>query len=214
MEPDLIPLYVQADLARYLRLPASTIAYWRSRGRRAPHAHGALLSFEELISLLFVRELRDHKVSFKDIFLAERDLTRRLEKEHPFAWEPLWVEGRDILVKTNEPEGYLSPNRAGQQTLPDLVEPQPVRLSDILEPLRAEVDYAGRKAVAWRPALHVVARPAVQFGLPCLESTRIPTRTLLRAVLSGDPIEEVAGAYGVPVVQIQAAVGWERTLAA
>jgi uncharacterized protein (DUF433 family) len=215
MNPTLVPLYMQSDLARYLGLPISTVASWRSRGGRVPHQRGALLSFEELISLLFVRELLRRHVRLKNVFLAERDLQQRLGRAHPFALERLWVEGGDVLVRVSEPvEGFLAANRAGQATLPSLVEPKRVELPELVRPLRQEVDYSEGNATAWRPAPHIVARPAVQFGLPCVEGSRLPTRTLLRAVAAGDRVDDVAAAYGVDVQDVEAAVGWEQSLAA
>lgn len=232
MEADEIPLYPVAELARYLQLAPSTVDYWWRRGGRTQHAVHGLLSFEELISLLFVRELRARGVRFKDIFAAETDLQRRIGQQHPFAWQPLWVEGRDVLVPIAGSDSYLSPNRGGQATLPSVARPERVAvvgtaddhveaatgggapLTDLIQPVLAQVEYTAERAIAWHPAPHIVARPAVQFGLPCVEGSRLPTRTVLRSITAGDSPEEVARAYGISLQSVQAVVGWEQSLAA
>ena len=232
MEADEIPLYPVAELARYLRLAPSTVDYWWRRGGRTQHAPHGLLSFDELISLLFVRELRARGVRFKDIFAAEMDLQHRIGQQHPFAWQPLWSEGRDVLVPIAGTESFLSPNRGGQATLPSVARPGRVvlagtaislgesvvqgdaSLTELAQPVLAEIEYLDERALAWHPASLVVARPAVQFGLPCVEGSRLPTRTVVRSVAAGDSVGEVAAAYGISVQSVEAAIGWEQSLAA
>lgn len=217
MDAEEFALYPAQELARYLRMPASTVRYWLSRGGRIQREPAQLLSFEELISLLFVRELRvGHNVPFKEIARSERDLRARLGKEHPFAWEQLWTAGRDVMVRLpDQPDSYVATNRLGQVSLPRWVEAHKVEVPALLQPLRAQVEYRDDgRAFSWRPSPHVIARPAVQFGLPCVDGTRLPTKTVLRAVTAGDTVEQIAFAYGADLDGIRAAVEWEQSLAA
>jgi uncharacterized protein (DUF433 family) len=216
MESEEVPLYPTDELARYLRMPPSTVRRWLSRGGRVHREANQLLSFEELISLLFVGELRlRHRVAFKDIFLAEKDLRSRIGRDHPFAWETLWTAGKDVLVRVpGSPANYVAANRLGQETLPNWAEVREVEVPALLLPLRVQIGYEDERAAVWRPAPHVTARPAVQYGLPCVDGSRLPTRTIARAVTAGDTPETVAVAYGVSLDGVRAAVGWEESLAA
>jgi uncharacterized protein (DUF433 family) len=216
MRSEEVPLYPVQELARYLRMPPSTVRNWLRRGGRVQRAPNMLLSFEELVSLLFVRELRvRHEVKFKDIVMAERDLQVRLGREHPFAWDTLWTAGKDVLIKVpGNPANYVAANRWGQETLPDWTEVREVQVPALLDSLRSQIDYHEFRAAVWRPAPHITARPAVQYGLPCVDGTRLPTRTVVGAIEAGDTPETVAAAYGASLDGIRAAVGWEHSLAA
>ena len=77
-----VGLYSQTDAARYSSVPLSTVRRWLAR----PHAVVAdeLVSFDEFVTMLFVRQLRKHQVQLKDILAAERDLRERTGQEHPF----------------------------------------------------------------------------------------------------------------------------------
>jgi uncharacterized protein (DUF433 family) len=216
MEPEEVALYPTDELAYYLRMPPSTVRNWLTRGGRIRREPAQLLTFEELISLLFVGELRHrYKVKFKDIVRAEQDLRVRIGKEHPFAWERLWTLGKDVVVMVpGEPETFIAASRLGQATLPNWAEPQEVAVPTLVAPLRDQVGYHEQRAAVWRPAEHVTARPAVQFGVPCVDGSRLPTRTVIRAVQAGDTPEQVAAAYGASPEGVRAAVGWELSLAA
>ena len=216
MQPEEVALYPTDELAHYLRMPTSTVRNWLTRGGRLKREHAQLLTFEELISLLFVGELRHrHNVKFKEIIRAEQDLRARIGKEHPFAWERLWTAGGDVMVRVpGEPETFIAASRLGQTTLPNWVEPREVAVPALVAPLRDQVGYHEERAAVWRPAPHVTARPAVQFGVPCVDGSRLPTRTVIRAVEAGDTPEEVAAAYGASPDGVRAAVGWELSLLA
>ena len=107
-------LYSQTEAARYSRIPLSTVHRWFAR--RYGVVRGELISFDEFVSLLFVRELRDRwRVPLREILEAERDLRERTGEAHPFAYEALWVAGRDVLIRVRaDSEGFMSANRRGQ----------------------------------------------------------------------------------------------------
>jgi uncharacterized protein (DUF433 family) len=68
-------------------------------------------------------------------------------------------------------------------------------------------------ASAWMPHLHVVLNPLVQFGTPCVEGTRIPTRAVWSLFLGGDKPQAIATDYKLPVVKVESALEWEKKVA-
>jgi uncharacterized protein (DUF433 family) len=206
-------LYSIADAVRYSRIPNATVRRWLEREGRGTSWRDQLVSFDELISLLFVREFRKNDVRLADIIAAERDLRERYGWEHPFVREGLWTAGGDVLVRVSEADHYFSANRRGQIAL-KIAEPKRVQLPHLVQDVRGELGYVADRVASWRPVDHVVARPATQFGLTCIEGTRIPTLSIFEAVSAGDRPAQLAQLYGVANVMIEKAVEWERQLAA
>ncbi|MCH8224402.1 MAG: DUF433 domain-containing protein [Chloroflexi bacterium] len=66
----------------------------------------------------------------------------------------------------------------------------------------------------WEPVPGILLDPDVSFGEPCLKETRIATQVLWALREAGDPPERIAGAYRVPVAQVESAIAWEEALAA
>ena len=206
--------YSQTEAARYSRIPLSTVHRWFAR--RYGVLRGELISFDEFVSLLFVRELRDRwRVPLREILEAERDLRDRTGEAHPFAHEALWVAGRDVLVRVRaDSEGFMSANRRGQLLIPGVAEAHRVQLPELVGNVRDQLGYEHGRAVRWQPIERVVARPAVQFGMTCIEGTRTTTRTVYEAVEAGDSPELLSRLFRVSVHDIEQAVEWERRLAA
>ena len=48
----------------------------------------------------------------------------------------------------------------------------------------------------------ISADPAVQFGQPCLNGTRIPARNLAEMVAAGDSVEDTAWAYNTTRAEV------------
>ncbi len=198
-----------------MRLPASTVRWWLRRGGRIKRTGASLVTFDELISLLFVGELRRRNVSHRDILRAEVDLRQRTGHHLPFIHQELWVAGKDVLVPA-EPDAsqFIAANRGGQSTFKHWAEAERVRLSDLVERARGQLQYDNKRAIAWMPRPDIALRPGVQFGHTCVAGTRIPTNVLAGAVGAGEPPEEVAELYLITPEQVHEAVAWERGLAA
>jgi uncharacterized protein (DUF433 family) len=56
--------------------------------------------------------------------------------------------------------------------------------------------------------------PAIRFGKPCLEGTRLDVATVIGAIASGDSIEDVQREYRLTREQVLAALGYAAHLAA
>ena len=211
-------LYSVADAARYARIPTSTVRRWLERRGRGNTWRDNLVSFDELVSLLFVHEFRLHHVKLREVIRAEEQLRKWFDWGHPFVHEGLWTAGGDILIRVpteESPTGdkVMSANRGGQVAL-SIVQLKTVQLPEVVRDVKAELTYEDERVAAWRPAEDVVARPATQFGLTCIEGTRIPTRSIYQAMIAGDRPAQLARLYGVDQDKIERAAEWERQLAA
>jgi uncharacterized protein (DUF433 family) len=212
-EPWHVGLYSQTEAAHYSEIPLSTVHRWL--GRRAAIRGDELVSFDEFVSMLFVRQLRDFGVRLKDILTAEDDLRTRTGQHHPFVHEALWVAGRDIFVKVDPgTESFLAANRRGQLAMPGIAEPTRVELPKLVADVRGRLSYVQGRVAAWRPVEHIAARPAVQFGLTCIEGTRLTTRAVFEAAEAGDDPTTIARLFEVTETDVRQAIEWERQLAA
>jgi uncharacterized protein (DUF433 family) len=211
--PSDLGLYSQTEAARYSDIPLSTVRRWLSRNHELDREE--LASFDDFVSLLFVRALRLRRVRYADIVAAERDLQERTGHLYPFVHEALWVSGRDVLVRVpDEEDAYLSANRRGQLTLPSVTHPERVELPTLVADVRVQLSYVDGRVGSWRPAQRIAARPLVQFGQTCIEGTRVTTKALFEAALAGDDVPTLARLYSTTESDVTRAIAWEQTLAA
>jgi len=212
-EPWHIGLYSQTEAAHYSEIPLSTVHRWLER--RGVVEGDELVSFDEFVSMLFVRQLRARGVPLKDILTAEDDLRERTGHGHPFVHEALWVAGRDILVRIGPAAAaYLAANLRGQLAMPGVVEAKRVELPKLVADVRGQLSYDQGRVAAWRPVERIAARPAVQFGLTCIEGTRLTTRAVFEAAEAGDDPVTIARLFEVTETDVNQAIEWERQLAA
>lgn len=73
---------------------------------------------------------------------------------------------------------------------------------------------ADQVASQWSPQPGVMLDPSVQFGEPCIQDTRIPTRAAWSLVRGGDPHDLVARSDGITPRKHSAALQWERKISA
>ncbi len=162
-----------------------------------------LIAFEDLVSLRIVAALRAAGVGFSRIHAAEYKLRELTGHRRPFATESLWTDTSDVFTCFRGI--LLAASRGGQLAL-RLVE-------EHLIPVHG-LDFAEGIASSWNPVSFVVMRPDVQFGAPCVDGTRIPTKALWNSWRGGDSMELLSASYGLSIEEIEAAVSWEERLAA
>ena len=78
------------------------------------------------------------------------------------------------------------------------------------------VDFEGDIAVRYWPDgrdAYIVVDPRRQFGTPIIEGTRLSTEVLFGTNAAGDSAEWLAHAYGLDLVQVEAAIRFEQRLA-
>ncbi len=212
-EPWHIGLYSQTEAAHYSEIPLSTVHRWLAR--REVSLGDELVGFDEFVSMLFVRQLRDRRVRLKDILTAEDDLRKRTGHQHPFVHEALWVAGRDVLVQVGAAtDTYMAANLRGQLAIPGVIEAKRVQLPKLVADVRGQLSYDQGRVAAWRPIERIAARPAVQFGLTCIEGTRLTTRAVFEAAEAGDDPITIARLFEVTESDVKQAIEWEQQLAA
>ena len=211
-------IYEPAEAARYLRatenadviypMHSTKLVRWIRRGFADPEltqvaGRDLLMGFDDLISMRVIAALRAAGVSWADIRAEERWLREHTGARHPFATETLWAGRGQVFAEWGD--RLVSGSRNGQTAL-DL-------LREYLIPIHGlAFDEDTRKAVSWEPYVGIVLQPRVQFGAPCIQGTRIPTRSLAGMVAAGDSIEWVARAYKLSPEAVQGACDWEFRL--
>jgi uncharacterized protein (DUF433 family) len=207
-----VGLYSLTDAVQYSGIPMRTVSRWLD-----PRPDGTidnLVTFDEFVTLLFVRQLRK-RVRLKDIREAEKDLRERTGHRHPFVHETLWVAGRDVMVRvTDSPESFLSANRRGQLAMPGIIEAERIDLPNLVADVRGQLGYDDGRVTVWRPVERIAARPAVQYGLTCVDGTRLTTRTIYDVSEAGDEPASIARLFEVTETDVAQAIEWERALAA
>jgi uncharacterized protein (DUF433 family)/DNA-binding transcriptional MerR regulator len=171
-----------------------------------------MLTFHDLVTLRMVIALRASGFSLQHIRKVHHLLREITRFSHPFVLADLWVGESEIFTSF---QGFLSATKRGQFAMDFLkewlrhLERPAVGPSDLV--FTAHKDW--EVASAWIPQSHIILNPLIQFGAPCLEGTRIPTRTIWLMVLGGDQPRAIARDYGVPRDKVESALLWERKLA-
>jgi uncharacterized protein (DUF433 family) len=168
------------------------------------------LSFRDLIELVFVRDFREHGVSWPVIRRAAEvaaDLFR--ETDHPFCMRQFSTDGSRIFATAAADEG--------DEHMVDLVKRQHV-FKSVITPFLKQLEYsASGDLLRWFPLginKPVVLDPRVSFGAPIVAGHSIPTAVLYQAHEAGETEAAIAEWYELPQPAVHAALEYERLLAA
>lgn len=162
-----------------------------------------LITFEDVISMRVITALRAAGVSFPKIYTAERWLREHTGHPRPFAVEAIWTQHTDVFVEFKRL--LIAASRAGQLAL-DLFQDHIIPISGLT--------FADDVATSWEPFRGILLHPEIQFGSPCINGTRVPTRTIWGMIEAGDSREHVARSFNITESDINAAMYWEESLAA
>lgn len=207
-----VGLYSFAEAARLLRVPAARVRRWidERKGvvRRRFAAESDMLSFLELMELYFVKAFREQGVSLDTIRKASQAAARKFHAEYPFAVKRFDTDGRAIfatLIKENPKDVLIEDLEKGQLVF-----------EKIVKPFFRRIEYRNEAIRFWpmEPRGRVVLDPGRSFGKPIDAETGVPTRAIYDAVMAGQDHKTVAAWFGVPVRCVDAAVEFERSIAA
>lgn len=160
-------------------------------------------SFSDLISLFVVRELLRLGVAAREIRTAEQNMRARFGLDRPFVSEEVATDGRTVFARSDVAEQLEAAGRsAGQQVD-----------RRVIGPYLSRVQYSHGEASSWSPASGIHLHPAIQFGEPVVAGTRVPTAALAD-LAEAESVEVAADRLGVKLPAAQAAVRFERKLAA
>lgn len=199
VEPALVSIYSQADLAKYLSLHPSRVWRWlRSDAAWLEHSLDSKdFSFAHLVEMRVVTQMLDLGIPLRKVQRAYKEL--REEFGHfPLAQVRL-MEFSRTPVRIDTWEALAS----GRQLLID----------EVVRTIGQEIHYSDDGlADEWRPSDRVYLNPTRQFGTPSV-ARGIPTRVLYRAFLAEDEdAQRIAWWYEVPIEDVKAAITFERGL--
>ena len=197
-------IYDPTEAARLARVHPETIARWTTgKNPLVRPSFERFFDFEDLVSLLVIAQLWRRSVPTDEIRLGITSLQQELGVERPLAHEEapqkLATVGRAFFANFGE---WADVGKGFQLAFLPMIEP-------ILRPL--EYDSAGM-ANLWRPVEMVTAAPAVQAGTPCVEATRIPTKTIDGLIRVGEDKDDIAFDFDLEIEQIEAALRFEAAL--
>ena len=203
-------IYDIAEVARLLRRRPTRVASWARPYRSLPPLLigelDGLFSFWDLVSLRVIGELVDRGVPRARILRGAEHLANELQTSRPFAHQHIATVGAGFFARVAD--DWDDVGLGGQMALQGVIEPllQPITFND------------AQMASKWQPREHICIDPTVQAGAPCVEGTRVPTEMLAGFVdlkqKGGDDLSEVCDLYRLEEYQVEAAVEYERSLAA
>ncbi len=214
--PTFAGVYPMTDAALFIRattpignhrLSTNQLFRWAREGLAGEylvglHGKEIALTFLDLVSFRLISIYRAHGVPPKEIRFVHDVLRSARRWAYPFAMEPTWIAGRNILIE--EAGTKVSISRGWQSALQFTEE--------YIVPAHRLVFGDDQQALSWEPHDGIVLNPAVDFGSPCLKDTRIATETIWALHAAGEPNDRIADAYSISHTQVEAALAWERRL--
>lgn len=169
------------------------------------------MSFHDLLEVRFVKEFRKLGLSLQVIRAAARTAREVLNSPYPFTCKEFQTDGETIFA------GALDAGDDGQ--LLDLRRRQYVIRRVVHPSLYAGIEFGtDKRAQRWYPmerSRSIVLDPQIAFGKPVVASTSIRTDILYDAWQAEDKdTRRVSRLYEVPVSAVNAALRYERKLAA
>lgn len=174
-----------------------------------------LLTFADLIELLFISRFRSEGVSMPVIRAAAERAAELYQTDHPFAAKCLKTDGRVIFAILESRKAQLA--KAPYETLVEEMHRRQLVFPALVEPYFRNIEYDVEEAVRYWPRGReggVVLDPKRAFGKPIDAETGVPTLVLYRAVEAGDSIDDVAYWYDIPRDAVRRAVEYEGWLRA
>jgi uncharacterized protein (DUF433 family) len=214
-------MYSEAEAARYLRVPQSTLNYWLEGGERrgklyAPviraeaRGHRAPVTWAEFIEAGLLRSYRRSGIPMAELRAFIDLLRRQFEVPYPLADRRPYVAGRRLVVEAQQ-EARLDPDFW-------LVAPVDEQLL-LLPPSDAflqRVTWEGDQASGWRPhddqASPVRIYPDLRGGRPAVGG--ISTAVVWEHDAAGEDPEDIAEDFGLTTDQVRWALAFETSLRA
>ena len=168
----------------------------------------SVLTFEQLVEILFIRLFRARGVAMPVIRAAALRASHLFKSEHPFAFEGLKTDGRDIFHMSPSDVNDLS-NAAVAESL---AKGQMI-MADIALPYFKKLRYDNFVASQYWPLgtdRKIVIDPERSFGEPIDASTGTPTRIIYGRFAAGDPVERIAYWYNASQASVEDAIEFEK----
>lgn len=212
-------MYTEAEAARLLAIPKSTLHYWLD-GRDPAHPPvirvepdpGAPVTWAEFIEAgLLAVYRRRHRVRMAELRAFIDRLRSEYQVPYPLAHErPFVGAGRRLLRQVQDDSGLRVELRLVAETGGQYI------LTPSADQFYERVTWQGDIAAGWCPheqaGSPVRMTPGVRFGLPHIRGIR--TEILWEHVTGGEDIKEVAEAFDVTSRDVHWALAFENALRA
>ena len=199
------------SVAQIRQINSRSLIRWIRVGLTSPYlvntpGRELLISFEDIVSMRVISLLRALGVSWNRIHRAEQWLRDQTGYPRPFAIERVWTETKEVFAEF--PVGFIAASREGQLSFAEV-------FGEYLKPV-SDMTFVRHNGVSvaatWKPHIDVLMNPKIQFGDPCIEGTRLPTRTLLKMWSGGDSIDYLVKAFDLSKQQVEHGLEWEERL--
>jgi uncharacterized protein (DUF433 family) len=160
-----------------------------------------LLTFLELIELLFIRRLREAGVSLAMIQRVAKQAAVTLQTPHPFAAAPFYAD-RTARLTGNGEAAFASGNGAAPW-------------DTVRTAFAARLDFGEAGVRRYWPLgkeHRVVLDPGRAFGRPTDPASGVPTRVLAGSHAAGETVEAVAQWFRVEPQVVRDAIQFEQSL--
>lgn len=216
--PSFAGIYGIPEVARYLavsppltnghKVPTARLRYWIRTS--VPHilpteypTRQRFITFPDLVSMRMVAMLRSEGVKLHEIRTTEKYLRKEFDLQWPFATRSLWTYGHHVFICFEEK--LLTVSKFGQQAMGFV--------KGWLKEIKPDMTFDKNDlASTWFPYDGICLNPKIQFGEPCIEGTRVTTRTIWSNFKAGDSLDAISTLYELDISQMKNAVEWERRL--
>jgi uncharacterized protein (DUF433 family) len=209
-------VYSEAEAARFLRMPQSTLHYWLEGGVRKGRHYEPIIRIEpkgtrsvtwaEFVEAGLLRQYRRKNIPMGELRAFIGLLRESFGVPYPLAHELPFVGGRRLVVDAQQ--------NAGLDKEFWLIAPVDDQLM-LLPPSESYVErvtWEDNVAARWRPDSdqHSPVRiaPDVRFGRPAIKG--ISTETIWEQDASGVDIDEIADTYRLDVTDVYWALACEN----
>jgi uncharacterized protein (DUF433 family) len=215
-------LYSEAEAARLLRIPHSTLHYWLQGGVRRGVTYAPILRAEplerrwvtwaEFIEAGWLGEYRRaRQVPMNDL----RDFITRLRDEmgvpYPLAHHRPFVSGKKLVLRAQEGSGLSSDFHLVTETADGQMMLTPPGYSFV-----QRVVWEGDLATGWKPhedhRSTVRVFPHVRFGRPSVAG--VSTRAIFDESEAGASTQELAEDFEISAADVRWAIAYENSVAA
>jgi uncharacterized protein (DUF433 family) len=215
-------MFSEAEAARLLRVPQSTLHYWLEGGDYRGKNYKPVIRIEprgarsvtwaEFVEAGLLREYRrTHRVPMAELRTFIDLLRERYDVPYPLAHrKPFVSEGRQLVLEAQDESGLDAEYCLVAVTRGQLI------LTPPAEAFVERVTWEGDWVAEWRPhddpASPVRMAPDIRFGRPNVKG--ISTEVLWEHVDAGEDIEDVAEAFDLEVSDVRWALAYETSLRA
>lgn len=168
-----------------------------------------ILTFLELVELMFIQGLLATGLSWPKVREASRVAADLLEKErHPFATKRWFADAAALYLQLGQEHN--------EELLIEVAGHAQLAMPSVLRPYLTQLEF-GASGLAQRwfprgPTIPIVVDPQRAFGMPVTARGGVPTETIAALHRAGDPIEAIAAWYRLDEAEVAAAVEFEKSL--